>query len=221
MNEEKKSAFKVSDRRKFTVEGDTRPDAQPADTAQTATTEAPPPPIPPFTEEASQHEPPPGMPVADIRPEATRPKVPTAEEATAGHSAYQDSVADLDRDLHAQYGPGIAKEMQASFGRIVEPFYVTALMQLGMMGQEGPQRQVDIVGARQTIDTLTFLNEKMKGNMDKEEENFIQTVLYQLRVAYVDVSNAIARAATQGIPGGGPGGLGGNNDPGGFNTPLR
>ena len=105
--------------------------------------------------------------------------------------------------------------MEASFGRIVEPFYVTALMQLGMMGQEGPQRQVDIVGARQTIDTLNFLHEKMKGNLTPEEESFIQTVLYQVRVAYVDVSNAIARAATQGTP---P--PGGNNDPG-FNNPLR
>jgi hypothetical protein len=151
-----------------------------------------------------------------MRPEATRPKVPTAEEASAGHDAYKDSIADLDRELHAQYGPGIAKEMEATFGRIVEPFYVTALMQLGMYGQEGPQRQVDIVGARQTIDTLTFLHEKMKGNLEKEEENFIQTVLYQLRVAYVDVSNAIARAATQGGPPPGPGG----SDPG-FNNPLR
>jgi hypothetical protein len=104
--------------------------------------------------------------------------------------------------------------MEASFGRIVEPFYVTALMQLGMMGQEGPSRQVDIVGARQSIDTLSFLHEKMKGNLNTEEENFIQTVLYQLRVAYVDVSNAIVRAATQGKPG--PGGPGGD-----FNNPLK
>jgi Domain of unknown function (DUF1844) len=213
MSEEKKSAFKVSDRRKFTVEGETRPDATPSQS--TATADAPPPPPPPFSQ-----EPPPGAPVAEISPEATRPKTPTAEEASATHNAYKDSVATLDADLHAQYGPEVSKEMEANFGRIVEPFYVTALMQLGMMGQEGPQRQVDIVGARQTIDTLSFLHEKMKSNLSKEEETFIQTVLYQVRVAYVDVSNAIARAATQGTPGGGPGGFGGNNDPG-FNTPLR
>jgi Domain of unknown function (DUF1844) len=212
MSEEKKSAFKVSDRRKFTVEGEARPDAVPQQsTSSTAT--APPPP-------QQTMEPPPGVPVAEISPEATRPKTPTEEEASATHSAYKDSVATLDADLHAQFGPAVAKEMEANFGRIVEPFYVTALMQLGMMGQEGPQRQVDIVGARQTIDTISFLHEKMKGNLTKEEENFIQTVLYQVRVAYVDVSNAIARAATQGKPGPGPGGFGGNNDPG-FNTPLR
>ena len=160
--------------------------------------------------------------MADIRPEATRPKVPTAEEAQAGHSAYKDSIADLDRELHAQYGPEVSKELEANFGRIVEPFYVTALMQLGMMGQEGPQRQVDIVGARQSVDTLTFLHEKMKGNLSAEEENFIQTVLYQLRVAYVDVANAIALAAAQGQKPDGPRGPGGPgfNGPG-FNTPLR
>lgn len=203
MSEEKKTAFKVSDRRKFTVEGETRPDAHPTQESASSTTTAPPPP-----------EPPPGAPVAELRPEATRPKVPTAEEANATHDAYKESIADLDRDLHAQYGPEVAKEMEANFGRIVEPFYVTALMQLGMMGQEGPSRQVDIVGARQTIDTISFLHEKMKGNLSAEEENFIQTVLYQVRVAYVDVSNAIARAATQPPP---PGGNGGSD----FNNPLK
>ena len=210
MSEEKKSAFKVSDRRKFTVEGESRPDAAPS---SASTTTAPPP------QEPSQ-PPRPEPPVAELRPEATRPKVPTAEEVSAGHEAYKSSVAELDRDLHAQYGPDVAKDLEANFGRIVEPFYVTALMQLGMMGQEGPQRQVDIVGARQTIDTISFLREKMQGNLSKEEENFIQTVLYQLRVAYVDVSNAIARAATQPPPpGGGPGGFGGpGND---FNNPLK
>jgi hypothetical protein len=203
MSEEKKTAFKVSDRRKFTVEGETRPDAAPPahESGQTTSTTARPP------------EPPPGAPIAELRPEATRPKVPTPEEASATHDAYKDSIADLDRDLHAQYGPEVAKEMEANFGRIVEPFYVTALMQLGMMGQEGPSRQVDIVGARQTIDTISFLHEKMKGNLTPEEENFIQTVMYQVRVAYVDVSNAIARAATQ-PPTGGDGG----SD---FNHPLK
>jgi hypothetical protein len=173
MSEEKKSTFKVSDRRKFTVEGDVRPDAPPESSA-TATPEPP---------------------VAEIRPEVTHPKTPTAEEREESHSAYRDSTASLDAELHEQYGPEISKEIEANFGRLVEPFYVTALMQLGLMGQEGPKRQVDIVGARQTIDTITLLHDKMKGNLSPEEENFIQTILYQLRLSYVDVSNAIARAA--------------------------
>jgi hypothetical protein len=143
----------------------------------------------------------------------TSPKTPTAEEATAGHDAYKQSTAFLDAELHAQYGPGVSKEMEATFGRILEPFYVTALMQLGMMGQQGEQRQVDIIGARQTIDTLTLLHDKMKGNLNSEEENFIQTMLYQLRLTYVDISNAVARAAQSGPP---PGGSGS-----GFNTPLK
>lgn len=218
MSEEKKSAFKVSDRRKFTSEGESRPDAvskEESSRPQGTTTTAAPPPPPPAREPAPPAAEP---PVADVRPEAARPRIPTAEEAQAGHSAYKESIADLDRELHTQYGPEAAKEMEANFGRIIEPFYVTALMQLGMMGQEGPQRQVDIVGARQSIDTLTFLHEKMKGNLSAEEESFIQTVLYQLRVAYVDVANAIAQAAAQGQKPDGPRGPGGGP---GFNTPLR
>jgi Domain of unknown function (DUF1844) len=217
MSEEKKSAFKVSDRRKFTVEGDTRPDAAPEAPQQSSTATAPPPSAAPQDNPAAhQHA---GLgadadiPVAEIRPEVTSPKTPSAEEATAGHDAYKESTASLDAELHAQYGPGVSKEMEATFGRILEPFYVTALMQLGVMGQQGEQRQVDIIGARQTIDTLTLLHEKMKGNLNAEEENFVQTMLYQLRLTYVDISSAVARAAQAGPPPGGGGS--------GFDTPLR
>lgn len=218
MSEEKKSAFKVSDRRKFTVEGDTRPDAVPAAPQQSSTATATPPPSAPPQDNPAAHQHAglggePDIPVAEIRPEVTSPKTPSAEEATAGHDAYKQSTAFLDAELHAQYGPGVSKEMEATFGRILEPFYVTALMQLGVMGQQGEQRQVDIVGARQTIDTLTLLHDKLKGNLTSEEENFIQTMLYQLRLTYVDISTAVARAAQAGPPPGGGGS--------GFNNPLR
>ena len=81
MSEEKKSAFKVSDRRKFTAEGESRPDAAPAtpdvSRASSGATGG--------TTTATPQEPPPDVPIAEIRPEVTRPKIPTSEEVSAGH----------------------------------------------------------------------------------------------------------------------------------------
>ena len=67
---------------------------------------------------------------------------------------------------------------------------MTAMMQLGLMHEQGMQPQVDIIGARQTIDTMSLLAEKTKGNLTAKEENFLQNALYELRMAYVEVTNA-------------------------------
>jgi len=38
--------------------------------------------------------------------------------------------------------------------------YMTAMMQLGLMHEQGGQPGVDLIGARQTIDTLGMIAEK-------------------------------------------------------------
>ena len=80
-----------------------------------------------------------------------------------------------------------------SFDRLIASLYMTAMMQLGLMAPEGEQPHADILGARQTIDTLSVLGEKTKGNLTSGEENFLQNCLYELRIAYVEVTNALAR----------------------------
>ena len=57
------------------------------------------------------------------------------------------------------------------------------------------------LGARQTIDTLSLISEKTKGNLTPVEENFLQNSLYEVRMAYVEVTNALARPPQ---PGAGP-----------------
>jgi hypothetical protein len=45
--------------------------------------------------------------------------------------------------------------------------------------------QKNLPAAKQTIDILDMLNEKTKGNLDKNESNLIQGVLYELKMRYV------------------------------------
>ena len=65
-----------------------------------------------------------------------------------------------------------AKEFEMTFERFLASLYMTAMMQLGLMHQQGEQPRLDIIGARQTIDTLALLAEKTKGNLTSTEENF-------------------------------------------------
>ena len=70
---------------------------------------------------------------------------------------------------------------------------MTALVQLGLMHEQGGQPGVDLLGARQTVDTLGLLADKTRGNLTMTEDNLLQNCLYELRMAYVEVTNAIAR----------------------------
>lgn len=46
----------------------------------------------------------------------------------------------------------------------------------------------DMVAARQTIDILSLLKEKTKGNLSDEEERLLDYVLYDLRMKFVEMS---------------------------------
>jgi hypothetical protein len=71
---------------------------------------------------------------------------------------------------------------------------MTALLQMGAIRQEGEPPAVDIIGARQTIDSLTILQEKTKGNLSDREQTLLQNVLFELRMAWVEITNALATA---------------------------
>jgi len=80
-----------------------------------------------------------------------------------------------------------------TFERFLASFYMTAMVQLGLMHEQGGQPRVDLIGARQTIDTLALLQEKTNGNLTAAEDNFLQNCLYELRMTYVEVTNALSR----------------------------
>jgi hypothetical protein len=92
-----------------------------------------------------------------------------------------------------------AKEFEMTFERFLASLYMTAMLQLGLMHQQGEQPHVDILGARQTIDTLSLMAEKTKGNLTPTEETFLQNSLYEVRMAYVEVTNALSRAPQPGV----------------------
>jgi hypothetical protein len=180
MAERKQETFTVTDRRLFTADGELRKDApeeqeRPA-TVETASAKSP---VPPASPESKS-------------PELQRP---SAAEQHEQAQAYQKSSAEMDRQAEAN---GIStKDMDITFERFLASLYMTGMMQLGLMHEQGMQPQVDLIGARQTIDTLSLLKDKTKGNLTSKEESLLQNALYETRMAYVEVTNAIAKNAQQ------------------------
>ena len=86
-----------------------------------------------------------------------------------------------------------SKELEITFERFLASLYMTGMLQLGLMREQGAPPQLDLIGARQTIDSLSLLSEKTKGNLTSKEQNFLQNALYELRMGYEEVTNAIAK----------------------------
>jgi len=171
---ERDTGFKVSDRRLFTSEGELR-DPTVEEHSQAPVAEKA---VPSVAETAETQ-------MSDV------PPPPTAGEQQAQHDAYKQSSRDL--DARVELGGHSAKELEITFERFLASLYMTAMLQLGLMHEQGGPPQVDLIGARQTIDTIGLLSDKTKGNLTPKEQTFLQNCLYELRMAYVEVTNALAR----------------------------
>src|SRR5688500_2459921 len=73
------------------------------------------------------------------------------------------------------------------FSTLILSMASTAMVQLGVVhGPGGDIPAPDLDAAKQAIDILAILEEKTRGNLDDAEEKLLQSLLYDLRVAYVD-----------------------------------
>jgi hypothetical protein len=177
MAEKKQESFTVTDRRLFTSEGEIREEVSQEEVSSAVPT----PQAAPVVQPA----------VATPQPESNAPPAPTAAEQKEQAEAYRKSAKDL--DARVELSGHSSKELEMTFERFMASLYMSAMLQLGLMHEQGGQPRVDLIGARQTIDTLSLLSEKTKGNLSSTEENFLQNCLYELRMAYVEVTNALAR----------------------------
>jgi hypothetical protein len=187
------SGFKVTDRRLFTPEGELRSDIAEEVEVPKAVTPVAAPAAPAAAPAAPSAKKTPDV-VADetLGPEEREmPTPPTSAEQEAQAAAYRQSAKDLDSQV--ELSGHSSKDFEITFERFLASLYMTAMLQLGLMRQQGGQPQVDIIGARQTIDTLSLISEKTKGNLTAAEENFLQNSLYELRMAYVEVTNALTQ----------------------------
>jgi hypothetical protein len=111
-------------------------------------------------------------------PTETKPKPPPAPTSQA---APAEAVHERD--------PSCDEPIPAiDFVTFVLSLSTNGMVSLGLLPIPGTQeKKLDLPLARQTIDILTLLQEKTKGNLSGEEERILDNVVYDLRMTYVQV----------------------------------
>jgi hypothetical protein len=136
--EEKSRGFKVDDRRRFSAEGEPKPEHEAA--------EAPPP-----------------------HPQPAQEPPPRQREPQAA----------------AQAPP----PPEINFVTFVVSLSTQALMHLGEIPDPiSNQPERDLPAAQHVIDILGMLQEKTRGNLDHDEEGLLRSILFDLRMKYVETA---------------------------------
>jgi hypothetical protein len=195
---EKEPQVTFTDRRKISSDGEIRPEAaaeQEANRRQeeqrAAAHPAPPPPVAAPVETPANNNANP--------PDETLPEGPTAQETSESNAAYQQTTKQLD-DLMRTKSPDANQLGPVAFEHLVQSMYMTAMMGLGAGTQPGEKPRIDLMGARQTIDLLGVLQEKTKGNLSADEHRLLESALFELRMMFLEITNAIARNAANPAP---------------------
>ncbi len=205
-DKEKKPEFVVTDRRLFSTDGELRQDVV-EDEERRAEREREKSEAQRLINEeraAQQHPVPPNpSPATSIATEEAIPEGPSAQEQHDSATAYQQSTREIDerieKEMRKQGQPHRAQDFEITFEKFIASLYMSSLMQLGLAAPQGAKPEVDLLGARQTIDTLAILQEKTKGNLTSAEQSMLQNCLYELRMAYLEVTNMLTHP-----PQGGP-----------------
>jgi len=71
------------------------------------------------------------------------------------------------------------------FANFIMSLAVTALGHMGL-APEAKEIPVSLPMASQTIDIISMLKEKTAGNLEEHEQRLIDSLLYELRVKYVE-----------------------------------
>jgi hypothetical protein len=201
--------FVVTDRRKFTMDGTPRPDADPSPEPEArevpaAASTVPATPAPPLefkSPHAAAAEPPSPATFAGSESSANPvlPSAPTASEMEQANTAYQQTADHLDTAVRAA-NPGMERPPAMSFEQIVHSIYMTAILQLGGATKPGEQPKIDLMGARQSIDMLAIIAEKTKGNLTTAESQLMDNALFEIRMGFLEVTQALARSSANRQP---------------------
>jgi hypothetical protein len=142
------------------------------------------------------------------------------ERLAAAEKARQPAKAPAPPGQPAPAGkPGAAPAGEGEQGEIPRPDFeelvrmlaTQALLYLGAFPDpETGRRMVALELAQFQIEMLAMLEEKTRGNLSEQEQTLISRMLYELRMQYVEIAKAVAKAVEQGrvAPQGGASGAG-------------
>ncbi len=131
-----------------------------------------------------------GVKVVDRRGAKREEEAKPAPRTPAADKAASAAVeGDADDEFKKVRDPSCDEPVpEIDFVTFVISLSTNAMVSLGVLPQaEGAEKKRDLPLARQTIDILALLQEKTRGNLSGEEERILDSVLYDLRMTYVQV----------------------------------
>jgi hypothetical protein len=179
--------FEVIDRRKRKAEEEQESGQAKAPPAPPAQEPAPGPRLV-VNEPRTEAPPEPQKPAAERELADALPPPPTPQESHEQKAAYDASAQRLEDLIRAQ-NPAAGAQPPVGFEHLVQQLYLTAMLQMGAGAQEGQAPRVDIVGARATVDLLGVLAEKTRGNLTTAEDRLLQSVLFEARMAFLEITS--------------------------------
>ena len=133
-----------------------------------------------------------GFRVTDKRPfrEDGEPRQPKAAEETEKRPESKEGKASGAAPLTQEEMPGTGPRID--FPSYILSYYTQGLVLLGEVPNPMTnKKEEDMEGARHTIDILSMLHEKTHGNLSREEDQLIASVIYELRMKFMARTNRI------------------------------
>ncbi len=113
---------------------------------------------------------------------------PEKQEKTEETAAAQSSSAAEIKSSSEEAPP----RPPIDFPSYILSYYTQGLVLLGEVPNPYTnKKEEDTQGARHTVEILTMLQEKTRGNLSKNEEQLLENVLYELRMKYMAKTNQI------------------------------
>lgn len=107
--------------------------------------------------------------------EGAKEEIKTGEESTKAAQGHQQEVESHDSHVEINFASFVFSIASSAFIHLgEEPDPVSG------------EQKISLPMAKQTIDVLTILEEKTKGNLTKDEDQLLKNLLYALRMRYVE-----------------------------------
>ena len=106
-------------------------------------------------------------------------------------SVSDDAISDTGEGTKEDFEENEALPAVSDFSGFVLSLAANAMMNLRDDPSDGriaSDRNIDLKAAAQYIDILVMLSDKTKGNLSDEEKNLLDSLLYDLRMSYVEVA---------------------------------
>jgi hypothetical protein len=180
--DESSKGFKIQDRRRFSAEGELKPEFSGAEEPAAAKPDAPHP---------SGHPSPSAGAPASAEPRQQQETAASGPQQAAAAQGYAAARSAASAESHlSEAGAAIGAEAgEISFGAFLISLSTEALVHLGEMADPSSgQEQRDLAMAQQLIDILGMLREKTRGNLEHDEQALLDAILFDLRMKYVEIA---------------------------------